>query len=65
MDLESAIAEDGRTPGVKELEAPGNHYYFRASPAALDVLTVAGVDVVTMANNDGADYGRSTSTGRA
>ena len=36
---------------------PGQRYHFRTSPAALDVLAAAGVDVVTMANNHGADYG--------
>jgi poly-gamma-glutamate capsule biosynthesis protein CapA/YwtB (metallophosphatase superfamily) len=56
VNLESAITERG-TPEAKELEDPDNRYYFRTSPAALDVLAAAGVDVVTMANNHGADYG--------
>jgi poly-gamma-glutamate synthesis protein (capsule biosynthesis protein) len=57
VNLESAIAEEGRTPEAKELEEPSERFYFRTSPAALDVLDAAGVDVVTMANNHGADYG--------
>ncbi len=58
VNLESAIADDGRTPEAKELEEPSQRFHFRTSPAALDVLDAAGVDVVTMANNHGADYGR-------
>ncbi len=57
VNLESAITERG-TPEAKELEVPSQRYHFRTSPAALDVLADAGVDVVTMANNHGADYGR-------
>jgi hypothetical protein len=56
VNLESAITERG-TPEAKELENPSQRFHFRASPAALDVLAGAGVDVVTMANNHGADYG--------
>ena len=55
-NLESAITVRG-TPEAKELEDPGNRYHFRTTPAALEVLAEAGVDVVTMANNHGADYG--------
>jgi len=58
VNLESAIADDGRAPEAKELEEPSRRFHFRTSPAALDVLDAAGVDVVTMANNHGADYGR-------
>jgi poly-gamma-glutamate synthesis protein (capsule biosynthesis protein) len=57
VNLESAITTRG-TPQAKELEYPGERYYFRTGPAALDVLDAAGVDVVTMANNHGADFGR-------
>jgi poly-gamma-glutamate synthesis protein (capsule biosynthesis protein) len=57
VNLESAIAQRG-TPEAKELEVPAERYHFRTSPAALDLLAVAGVDVVTMGNNHGADYGR-------
>ena len=56
VNLESAITERG-TLEAKELEVPEERYYYRTSPAALDVLAAAGVDVVTMANNHGADYG--------
>jgi hypothetical protein len=58
VNLESSISHRG-APDPKELEQPDNRYYFRTSPAALDVLAAAGVDVVTMANNHGADYGRA------
>jgi poly-gamma-glutamate capsule biosynthesis protein CapA/YwtB (metallophosphatase superfamily) len=56
VNLESAITERG-TPEAKEREVPEARYHFRTTPAALDVLAAAGVDVVTMANNHGADYG--------
>ena len=56
VNLETAITTRGQ-PEPKELEVPDNRYYFRTSPAALDVLAAAGVDAVTMANNHGADYG--------
>ena len=56
VNLESAITTGGsRDP--KELEVPADRYWFRAPPRALDLLDRAGVDVVTMANNHGADYG--------
>ncbi|WP_148572970.1 CapA family protein [Nocardioides caldifontis] len=51
VNLETAIATGGQ-PEPKQ-------YTFRTSPAALDLLAASGVDVVTMANNHGADYGRS------
>ena len=56
VNLESAITERG-TPEAKELEVPDRRFYYRTPPAALDVLDAAGIDVVTMANNHGADYG--------
>jgi len=56
VNLESAITERGSLE-AKELEDRDDRYWFRTSPAALDVLDLAGVDVVTMANNHGADYG--------
>ncbi len=56
VNLESSITTRG-TPEAKEIEVAGQRYYFRTSPAALDVLAAAGVDVATMANNHGADYG--------
>lgn len=55
-NLETAITERG-SPDPKELEDPADRFHFRTSPAALDVLGAAGIDVVTMANNHGADYG--------
>lgn len=56
VNLESAITSRG-VPEAKELEVPSRRYHFRTSPAALDVLAAAGIDVVTMANNHGADFG--------
>jgi poly-gamma-glutamate capsule biosynthesis protein CapA/YwtB (metallophosphatase superfamily) len=56
VNLESAITERG-VPESKELEVPSERYYFRTSPAALDFLDAAGADVVSVANNHGADYG--------
>jgi poly-gamma-glutamate synthesis protein (capsule biosynthesis protein) len=56
VNLESAITERG-TLEAKELEAPGERYYYRAPATALEFLANAGVDVVTMANNHGRDYG--------
>lgn len=56
VNLESAIATRGE-PEAKELEVPSSRYHFRTSPAALDVLAAAGIDVATMANNHGADFG--------
>jgi len=49
VNLEAAITEGG-TPDPKS-------YSFRAPARALDALRVAGVDVVTVANNHGRDYG--------
>lgn len=49
VNLETAITEAG-VPEPKE-------YTFRAPAQALDVLKKAGVDVVTVANNHGMDYG--------
>jgi len=56
VNLESAIT-DGGTWDPKDLERPDERYWFRAPPRALDVLADAGVDVVTVANNHGADLG--------
>ena len=55
-NLESAITERG-TWDPKDLERPNERFWFRAPAKALDVLADAGVDVVTMANNHGADLG--------
>ncbi len=49
VNLETAIT-DGGTPEPKA-------FTFRAPPSALTALRSAGVDVATMANNHGADYG--------
>jgi poly-gamma-glutamate synthesis protein (capsule biosynthesis protein) len=56
VNFESALTADG-TLEAKELERPAQRFWYRAPPAALDLLAGAGVDVVTMANNHGADYG--------
>ncbi|SHK90045.1 poly-gamma-glutamate synthesis protein (capsule biosynthesis protein) [Nocardiopsis flavescens] len=50
VNLETAITEGG-TP------APGKEFLFRAPTTALDALSEAGVDVATVANNHGMDYG--------
>ncbi|MEU5877228.1 CapA family protein [Spirillospora sp. NPDC047279] len=51
VNLETAITEGG-TPAPKD-------YTFRAPPAAFQALRTAGLDVVTMANNHGMDYGEA------
>ena len=56
VNLETSITDAGRRTG-KELEDPGNRYWFKTDAAALDVLDRSGVDVVSVANNHGADYG--------
>ena len=50
VNLETAITEGG-TPEDKA-------YTFRAPATAFDALRAAGVDVVSMANNHGMDYGQ-------
>ena len=49
VNLETAITERG-TPQPKT-------YTFRAPPTALQALRAGGVDVATMANNHGVDFG--------
>ena len=49
VNLETAVTTRG-TPQHK-------HYVFRAPPTAFRALRAAGVDVATMANNHGMDYG--------
>lgn len=49
VNLETAITEGGT--------AEPKTYNFRAPATAFDALRSAGVDVVTMANNHGMDYG--------
>jgi poly-gamma-glutamate synthesis protein (capsule biosynthesis protein) len=56
VNLESAITERG-VPDPKDLEDAWNRYWFRAPPSALGFLARSGVDVVSVANNHGADYG--------
>jgi len=50
VNLECAIAESG------ELFVPPRVFYFRAHPKAIEVLTLAGVDYVTLANNHALDF---------
>lgn len=50
VNLESAI---GTTRGRPEPKS----FTFRAPPSALDALTNSGVDVISMANNHGMDFG--------
>ena len=49
LNLETAITLRG-APEPKE-------YQFRTSPAALDALDAAGIDLASMANNHAVDYG--------
>jgi hypothetical protein len=49
VNLETAITDRG-TPAGKE-------FTFRAPPSALAALKAAGVDIATMANNHGEDFG--------
>jgi hypothetical protein len=51
VNLETAITTGG-DPQAKE-------FHFRTPPIALTALRDAGIDVATMANNHGADYGSS------
>lgn len=61
VNLETAVTGPRSTArrDPKEWEEPGNRYWFRTTPAAFDVLSAAGVDVVTMANNHAADFGEA------
>lgn len=56
VNLESAITTSTE-PTDKELEDPANRYWFGTEGEALDVLDRSGVDVVSVANNHGADFG--------
>lgn len=58
LNLESAINDGTATPAPKELESAGNRFWFDAPPSVFGLLERSGVDVVSMANNHGADYGR-------
>jgi poly-gamma-glutamate capsule biosynthesis protein CapA/YwtB (metallophosphatase superfamily) len=50
VNLECVIAESG------ELFRPRRVYYFKANPKAMEVLTLAGIDYVTLANNHAMDF---------
>jgi Bacterial capsule synthesis protein PGA_cap/D-alanyl-D-alanine carboxypeptidase len=56
VNLESGLTTGG-SPVPKELEDPSRRYWFRSPPSALALLDRSGVDVVSLANNHGADYG--------
>ena len=51
-NLECCISERG-----SPWPAPGKPFFFRAPPAAVEVLSVLGVRCVTLANNHALDYG--------
>ncbi len=50
VNLECTIAESG------EPFEPPRVFYFRAHPSAVEVLTLAGVDYVSLANNHALDF---------
>jgi poly-gamma-glutamate synthesis protein (capsule biosynthesis protein) len=52
LNLECCISERGRP-----WPDPRKPFHFRAPPAAVEVLTLLGVDCVTLANNHALDYG--------
>lgn len=54
LNLECCIALGGR-----RWPDPSKPFFFRAPPAAVDLLTWLGVDAVTLANNHALDFGRS------
>lgn len=58
VNLETALTTVDR-PAAKELEDPSVRYWFRTPPRTLDLLGRSGVDVVSVANNHGADHGRA------
>lgn len=49
-NLETTVTDRGET-------APGKAYNFRTTPAAFDALRSSGIDVVSLANNHGVDFG--------
>jgi len=51
VNLETAVTTRGTKPPTKQ-------YAFRAPPAAFAALKAGGVDVASMANNHGMDFGR-------
>ncbi len=50
VNLETAVTDRGEP-------APNKHYHFRAPASAFRALRAGGIDVVTLANNHGMDYG--------
>src|ERR671923_1635481 len=52
LNLECCISERG-----EPWPHPGKPFFFRAPPAATEVLRRLGVDCVTLANNHALDYG--------
>lgn len=54
VNLECVVSTGGRRAVAK---GEGGPYYFRARPQMLEILTTAGVDLVTTANNHSGDYG--------
>jgi poly-gamma-glutamate capsule biosynthesis protein CapA/YwtB (metallophosphatase superfamily) len=52
LNLECCISDRGRP-----WDAPGKPFFFRAPPQAIELLTLLGVDCVTLANNHALDYG--------
>lgn len=52
LNLECCISERGR-----RWPDPNKRFFFRAPPAAVDLLVHLGVDAVTLANNHALDYG--------
>lgn len=54
LNLECCVALGGR-----RWPDPDKPFFFRAPPAAVDLLAWLGVDAVTLANNHALDFGRS------
>lgn len=52
LNLECCISDRG-----SEWSAPGKPFFFRAPPAAVELLAYLGVDAVTLANNHALDFG--------
>ncbi|MEU1374076.1 CapA family protein [Streptomyces triculaminicus] len=52
LNLECCVSDRG-----EHWPAPGKPFFFRAPPAAADVLAELGVDCVTVANNHALDFG--------
>jgi len=52
INLECVIAENGK-PGERTPKV----FFFRADPHAIDVLKIAGIDYVSLANNHSLDFG--------